>query len=273
MNTNKNANKVFFILLVISITLIVLRLTPTIQAIKQIAYSVLVPDIEISSNVFSKTGSFLLNLSNIIKVNQENVELKNDNLKLTQELKNSQIILEENLRLKNLLNIKETKILKPVFASIIVREPTQWYQLVIIDKGSDDGIELDDSVVAVLSNGQICVFGRIAEIYESTAKVALVTNPLFSLPVQIKNPNIDCICEGSDSQYLKLSFIPQSAKLNLNDQIVTSALSNVFEKGISVGTIVDISKTSYGDYQEVLVEPYCQTESIYEVAVLVKKEK
>ena len=33
----------------------------------------------------------------------------------------------------------------------------------------------------------------------------------------------------------------------------------------------DITKTNYGQYQEVIVEPYTQKESIYEVAVLVKK--
>ena len=239
MNTNKNANRVFCILLVISIILIVLRLTPTIQAIKQLAYSVLVPNVKISSSLFSKTGNFLFNLSNIIKVNQE--------------------------------NIKENNNLKPIFANVIVREPTQWYKLVIIDKGSQDGIELDNSVVAVLSNGQTCVFGRIVEVYNSTSKVALVTNPLFSLPVQIKDSNIDCVCDGYDNQYLKLSFIPQSAKLKLKDKIVTSPLSNIFEKGINVGIIVDIVKNHYGDYQEVIVEPYTQTQSIYEVAVLVKK--
>ena len=271
MNTNKNANRVFFILLVISIILIVLRLTPTIQAIKQLAYSILVPDIKISSNLFSKTGNFLFNLSNIIKVNQENVELKNTNVQLIQQLSNSQTILEENIRLKNLLNIKESKSLKPVFANVIVREPTQWYKLVIIDKGSQDGIELDNPVISVLANGQTCVFGRIVEIYPSTSKVALLTNPLFSLPVHIKEANVDCVCDGYDSQYLKLSFIPQSAKINLKDKVVTSLLSDVFEKGINVGTIIDIVKNNYGDYQEVIVEPYMQTQAIYEVAVLVKK--
>ena len=271
MNENKNANRVFFILLVISIILIVLRLTSTILAIKQLAYSILIPDIKISSTLFSKTGNFLLNLSNIIKVNQENIELKNTNFQLMQQLSNSEIISEENIRLKNLLNIKESKSLKPIFANVIVREPTQWYKLVIIDKGSQDGIELDNSVVAVLSNGQTCVFGRIVEVYSSTSKVALVTSPLFSLPVQIKDSNVDCVCDGYDEQYLKLSFIPQSAKLNLNDKIVTSPLSNVFEKGINVGFIVDIVKNNYGDYQEVIVEPYTQTQAVYEVAVLVKK--
>ena len=270
-NTNKNDNKVFCVLLVISIILIVLRLTPTIQAIKQLAYSILVPDIKISSNLFSKTGDFLFNLSNIIKVNQENIELRNEKFELTQKLENSQIILEENVRLKNLLNIKETRTIVPVFANVIVREPTQWYKFVIIDRGIQDGIEIDAPVVAVLSNGQTCVFGRVTEVYSSTAKVALPTNPLFSLPVQVKDLKVDCVCDGCDSQYLELSFIPQSANIKLNDQIVTSSLSNVFEKGINVGKIIDISKTNFGEYQEVLVEPYFQTQSLYEVAVLVKK--
>ena len=271
MSTNKNTNKVFFLLLIISIVLIALRLTPTVQVLKQLVYSVLVPDIKISSNLFSKTGSLLLNLSDILKVYQENSELKNENFRLMQGLTDSQLVLEENIRLKNLLNIKETKNSKPVFANIIVREPTQWYKFVIIDKGSDDGIEIDNPVVAILSNGRTCVFGRTTEVYSSTSKVALITNPLFSLPVQIKNLKIDCVCDGCDSQYLKLSFIPKSANLNINDQIVTSYLSTVFENGIDVGMIVDIEKTNYGEYQEVTVEPYTQKHSVYEVAVLVKK--
>ena len=57
----------------------------------------------------------------------------------------------------------------------------------------------------------------------------------------------------------------------MNDKRVTSPLSNVFEKGINVGFIVDIVKNNYGDYQEVIVEPYTQTQAVYEVAVLVKK--
>lgn len=271
MAKNNNTNKVFLILLVVSIVLIVLRLTPTVQAIKQLAYFILVPDIKISSSLFSKTGGFLLNLSNIINVNQENKELKNQNVTLIQQLADFQIVQEENVRLKNLLNIKETKFTQTVFANVIVREPTQWYKFVIIDKGSQNEIELDSPVIAVLSNGETCVFGRIVEVHSSTAKVALITNPLFSLPVQITNLKVDCICEGSDSQYLKLSFIPQSINLNLNDKIVTSSLSNVFEKGINVGTIADITRTSYGEYQEVLVRPYSQTQSIYEVVVLVQK--
>ncbi len=269
--SNRNADKVFILLVAVSVLFISLRLTPTILAVKQIAYSVLVPNLQLSSDLFTKTSGFILNLSNIIKVNQENVSLKNEIFELTQKLSDYQSVLDDNSRLKQLLSLRETKTVKPVFANIIIREPSQWYQWVIINKGSSDGIEINAPVIAVLLNGDICVFGRIFEVYETTAKVALLTNSLISVPVQIRNVNIDCIAEGYNSHYLKLTYVPQTVEINNGEQIVTSPLSGVFDKGINVGRITDVIKTSYGQYQDILVEPYSQTQSIYEIAVLLKK--
>ena len=269
--SNKSANKVFIFLVAISILFISLRLTPTILAIKQLAYSVLVPNLQISSDIFTKAGGFVLNLSNIIKVNQENISLRNEIFELTQKLSDYQSVLDDNMRLRQLLKIQETKHAKPVFANIIIREPSQWYQWVIINKGSIDGIEKNAPVIAVLLNGDICAFGRIFEVYGTTAKVALLTNSLISVPVQIKNADIDCIAEGFNSHYLKLSYVPQTSNIKPGEQIVTSPLSDVFEKGIKVGKITDVVKTNYGQYQDIIVEPYSQTQSIYEIAVLLEK--
>lgn len=269
--SNKGANKVFVLLMAISILFISLRLTPTILAIKQLAYSVLVPNLQISSDIFTKAGGFILNLSNIIKVNQENISLRNEIFELTQKLSDYQSVLDDNMRLRQLLKIQETKNVRPVFANIIIREPSQWYQWVIINKGSTDGIEKNAPVIAVLLNGDICVFGRIFEVYETTAKVALLTNSLISVPVQIKNVDVDCIAEGFNSHYLKLSYVPQTSNIKAGEQIVTSPLSDVFERGIKVGKITDVVKTDYGQYQDIIVEPYSQTQSIYEIAVLLEK--
>lgn len=270
-NTKKKANKVFIILLAVSITLISLRLTTTIQAVKQLAYAIIIPNVKISSYSFSKTGKFLSNIANMLKIYQENIELKNANFELEQQLIDYKVVLEDNIRLRNLFNIKQNKNFKTIFANVIVREPTQWYQFSIIDKGINDEIEIGAPVFAILANKQICVFGRVVETYSSTSKVALITNPLFSIPVQVVKTNIDCICDGYNDKYLKLSFIPQSINLHLNDDLVTSKLS-IFDRGIKVGKIINISRTSFGEYQEVLVEPYCQKESIYEVGILIKNK-
>ncbi len=270
-NTNKTANRVFIVLLLISVTLISLRLTTTVQVMKRLAYSLIVPNVKFSSHLFTKTGKGLSIVANMIQIYQENIELKKEKLMLEQQLVDYKVVLEENTRLRNLLDIKQNKNFKAVFANVIVRDTAQWYQFVIIDKGSDDGIEKGAPVFAVLSDKQICVFGRVLEAYFTTSKVALITNSFFSVSVQLAKSNIDCICDGDNDKYLKLFFIPQSVQLQLNDELVTSKLS-IFDRGINVGKIISFSKTTSGEYQDVLVEPYCQSESVYEVGVLIKNK-
>ncbi len=268
--TNSNTNKVFIMLILLSVFFISLRLTPTVQTIKQLTYYILMPSLQLSSETFTKAGGFINKIFNIVKINRENNYLRNEIFELNKKLSDYQLVLEDNIRLRNLLKVQEKKEFKPVFANIIIREPSQWYQWVIINKGSSDGIERNFPVIAVLPNGDTCVFGRIFEVYKKTAKVALITNSLFSVPVRIKKDDVDCIVEGFNEQYLKLNFVPDNLKLNINDEIVTSHLSDVFERGIKVGRIIDIVKNDYGQYQDIIIEPYSLTKSTYEVAVLKK---
>lgn len=271
--TNKNANKVFIVLVLLSVFFIVLRLTPAVQTVKQLAYYILMPGLQVSSETFTKTGGFVLKVFNIVKINRENEYLRNEVFELNRKLSDYQHVLDDNTRLKNILKIQENKSFSPVFADIIIREPSQWYQWVIINKGYSDGVEKNCPVVAVLLNGDMCVFGRTFEVYQNTTKVALITNSLFSVPVQIKKNNIDCIVDGFNEQYLKLNFVPDNLNLDKGDEIITSPLSDVFERGIKVGKITDIIKNDYEQYQDIIVEPYSQTESIYEIAVLTTLDK
>lgn len=270
---NKNTNKFFLILVCLSLILITARLTPTIQIVKQLAYSILVPNLKIASNSFKGTGNLVFNISNIIRVNQENLKLNGRILELSEQLRDYQALLNDNTRLNLLLNLSPKKELTPIFANVIIREPSQWYQWIIINKGLKDGIRPDLAVVSVLNDGQICAFGRIAEVYNSTSKVALITNSLSSIPVQIKDSTTDCLIDGYNSQYMKLNYIPQTVKVNINDEIVTSPISSVFDRGIKIGRIIKIVKNYSGGYSNVTVIPYYQNQRIYEVAVLLPKKE
>ena len=79
MSTNKEevnykkATKILFILVLISLTLIFMHLTPTIKAIKYLALSVISPSLEFTSNTFTATDSLIHNISNIVNVNKENI--------------------------------------------------------------------------------------------------------------------------------------------------------------------------------------------------------
>lgn len=271
--SHKHANRLFWVLIFVSLLLISARLTPTIQAMKYLAYSILSPTLKLTSDSFTGTNNLIFNIINIIKVNQENIKLKKQLLDLSDQVKDYQSLIDDNIRLRQLLNLPQKNHSTTIFANVIIREPSQWYQWMIINKGSEDGVKKDSPVIAIVNGSQYCAFGRIIEIYKSTSKVALLTNSLSSIPVQIKNSQIDCLADGYNSQYLKLNYIPQSVNLNVGDEIITSQLNSSFDKGIDIGKIIKISKTNSGEYSDVSVMPYSQMERVYEVVVLVPNEE
>ncbi|MFA7074891.1 MAG: rod shape-determining protein MreC [Endomicrobiaceae bacterium] len=275
-NTNnksdRHANRLFWVLVFISVLMISARLTPTVQAVKYLAYSILSPTIKFTSDSFTGTNNLIFNIINIIKVNQENIKLKQQILDLSDKLKDYQSLIDDNVRLRQLLDFPQKKDSTTIFANVIIREPSQWFQWMIINKGSKDGIKKDSPVIAIVNNSRYCALGRIVEVFKSTSKVALLTNSLSSIPVQIKNSQIDCLADGYNSQYLKLNYIPQSVDLKTGDEIITSQLNSSFDKGIDIGKIIKISKTNAGEYSDVSVMPYSQTERVYEVVVLVPNE-
>ncbi|MDD5021083.1 MAG: rod shape-determining protein MreC [Endomicrobiaceae bacterium] len=270
---NKDTNKVFFVLILLSLLFIFARISQPVSILRNLTYHFLMPSTQFTSDSFSSSNKFITNISNIFHIYQENIKLHQQIVLLTEQLRDYQSVTEENIKLKNLLSIPIPKKTELLFANIIIREPSQWYKWLIISKGQIDGIKKDMSVVTIMKDNKICVIGKTAEVYDTTTKIALITNSLFAVPVQIKNSDIDCLIEGTDSEYLKLMHVPQSSKLNINDEIVTGPLSSVFSQDIPVGQIAEITKTPYGDYAEILVLPYIQKQRIHEVAVIIPKEE
>lgn len=270
---NKDTNKVFFVLILISLLFIFAKISQPVIILRDISYRFLMPSMQFSAHSFSASNRFISNISNIFNIYQENIKLREEIILLSEDLRDYQSIYEENLHLKNLLTLPVQKKTKLLFANIIIREPSQWHKWLIINKGQHEGIKKDMPVITIMENNRICIIGKTVEIYDSTSKIALITNSLFAVPVQIINSQTDCLLEGTDSQYLKLTHVPQSAQLNIGDEIITGPLSSVFNKDIPVGKIMEINKTPYGDYSEVLVLPYIQKQRIHTVAVIMPKEE
>ncbi len=270
---NKDTNKVFVILVILSFVFIFARLSQPVSSVRTLIYHFIIPGINITSHSFSSSNRILSNISGFFTINDENTKFKEELVLLTEQLRDYQSVYNENIQLKNLLNLPVPVKTKLLFANIIARDPSQWYKWIIINKGLKDGITKDMPAVTVMSNNEICILGKTIDVYESSSKIALITNSLFAVPVQIKNSQTDCLLEGADSQYLKLTHVPNSVQLNINDEIVTSPLSSVFTKDIPVGKITEITKTPYDDYSEILVQPYMQDQRIYEVAVIMRKEE
>jgi rod shape-determining protein MreC len=262
-------NIIFAILLTFSFVLIIGRATPYVSIIKDIVYYIAYPNIEVANKILHTPGRFADNIKSVVFLHQQNLIYKQKNQELEDKIRNCNIISKEYDNLSKLLNLEKIKNTKSIFARILAREPCEWYQWLIIDKGNNADIKKDLPVVIFnKSKNTLCVMGKILEVYKSSAKVALITNSICELPVEIKNKGVNCIAGGFDSNLLKIIYIPLDSDIKPGDEIVVSGLSSVFPKGIPVGVIREVMEGTYIDFKTATAEVYFESDVIYDAVVL-----
>lgn len=119
---------------------------------------------------------------------------------------------EENDELRNLLSSNDSK---RIGASAIGRPTNLPYDVLVIDRGSNDGI-IKNAPVFI---GKDQVIGFVAEAYSHTAVVTLITTPGFESTVYIYGPNIYTTAIGAGGGSLRVS-VPQGITLELGNVVV-----------------------------------------------------
>jgi rod shape-determining protein MreC len=230
------------------------------------------PNFDISNYIFRSFENLSDNIKAVVYLRQENIIYKRKNQELVDKLNNYSVISQEYENLLKLLKLTKTKDNVSIFAKISAREPSEWYQWMIIDKGKNDGLYNELPVAMFNKNyNTLCAVGRIIETYKTSSKVALITNSISMLPVEVKDKGIKCLAEGFGSNLLKITYIALEADIKSGDKIVVSELSSVFQKGMLVGTVKDVIKESSTDFKTAIAEVFFETNTIYDAIILIPR--
>jgi rod shape-determining protein MreC len=241
---SRHNNIVFVVLLLIGLSFIIVgKFSDSINFVKNFVYYIAYPNLRAANDICRCNGDFYDNIKAMIYLRQENIALKQKNQELIDKLHNYDAMSLEYENLSKLLKIEKINNTTSVFAKISARDPCAWYQWLIIDKGENDGL-YNDLPVAMFNkdNNTLRVMGKIIETHKTSSKVRLITNSVYTLPVEIKDKGINCLAEGLGSNLLKITYIPKDADIKQGDEVVVSQLSSVFQKGMPVGVIKDVIK-------------------------------
>lgn len=183
---------------------------------------------EIKSN--NRFGSIIRD----IIFNTKMVDNKNQlTFLLNKELK------EENKELKDLLDINHSlNDFKIINATIIERNNTYWLNELTIDKGSSDDIY--NNQIVITKDGMI---GKVIDTGIETSKIKLITS--FDAPISVTINSINKVLQ-IDNYSLFIKDINNNDNIKVGDKVITSGLSDIFPKGILIGTIKEINKRSDG---------------------------
>lgn len=265
-----------FILTILCVVMMVVTMTTSVisEPLSYVAGAVVVPFQEGISNV----GSFLSDkagiLQEISKLSKENEELKQQVIELT----NENIALQEGrfelASLRDLYKLDQLyQSYDKVGARIISKDSGNWYHSFVIDKGSDDGIEVNMNVIA--GTGLV---GRVTAVGSGWAKVESIINDKVSVSGTVLSTSDNIIMTGNLETYedslIEFSKLADTKNaVVVGDEIVTSNISDYYLPGILVGYISKIDQDSNNLTKSGFVTPAVDFTHLSEVLVILQNKQ
>lgn len=205
---------------------------------RDLARSVVAAPVIAFDNSVRKVKSFFSLIGSITDLSKENSELKQQNNELRSQLSSLATLRNENEMLRKDLDFSKTRTdLKLVPATILNYSPAGTFQALTLNKGSNDGIMLEQAVV---SNGYL--IGKIKKVSNATSEVWLLSNRNLLTPVLLTEGRTSGILKGG-IRGLVVDTIPVDSAVKAGDLVVTSSMEGLYPAGIAVGTVEEIIST------------------------------
>ncbi|GAA5232692.1 rod shape-determining protein MreC [Verticiella sediminum] len=161
-------------------------------------------------------------------------------------------LLEENAQLRRLLGAAQQAPADPaVLVELLYESRTQVEQRLIINKGEFAGIKAGNPLID--QNG---VVGQVVRAGSVTSEVALLTDRVVSVPVQVLRNGVRAIAfPAATPGKLELRYVPVDADILVDDLLVTSGLGGWFPAGLPVARVEEVAHDPVTGYARVVAQP------------------
>ncbi len=220
-----------------------------------------------------RLGEWLSNRSeeftDVKRLLAENEELKNEITKLTEE---NAILSQERYELNSLRSLfelsNEYDSYNKVGARIIAKDSGNWFSSFIIDKGTNDGLEVDMNVI---SGGGLV--GSITGIGPNWARVKAIVSDKNFVSGQVLSTGETLFVEGDlellNSNIISFSMLEdENDAVVVGDKVVTSKISDKYLPGILIGFIQYIENDNNNLTKSGYITPAVDFEHMSEVLVI-----
>ncbi|AOV07608.1 rod shape-determining protein MreC [Sporosarcina ureilytica] len=217
--------------------------------------------------IFSKPTHFITgvigNVDGILNTYEENKILKerlNEYASVQAELTEVRI---ENKELREIIGKQEDlNAYQPIHATVISRNPDQWEEKIILDKGSKHGVKQNMAVIT--SRGLIGKVVVVTDFY-STVELLSTENRNFRVSAVIRSKEADDqsafgLIEGFDRERGELIMrrIDTDYEIQIGEKVISSGLGGIFPKGLPIGEVTEVSTDDYGLTKMVYIRPAAQ---------------
>ena len=220
----------------------------------------------------NKVGKFISDKTDLLtskeKLLEQNKQLKE---KIDALNYDNKILASENSNLDNYRELYKLDQQYPdypkVVATVIGRDGNNWFNLFTIDKGRDDGVDVDMNVIA--GNGLV---GIVSEAGRHYAKVRSIIDDKSNVSAMFEKTGETCNVKGNMKSiykgFIDITMISNNAEAKDGDSVVTSRISDKFLPGLLVGYISGIKEEIDGLSKSAQLTPAVSFDNLESVLVI-----
>ncbi len=261
-----NSTAIFFAAL--SLLLLLFPVSRVAHTIRIAASYSLYPSLHYGAKSAHYVRNVPENFVSLLKTDQENRVLKDKVRELEVRLQSASTLEAENARLSEEMKLSRSQPWSGEWARVINKTPSDWYGSFFIDKGSEDGLAVNDAVLG-FEGGRAGLAGRVFEVYPRFSKVLLLTNGAASAVCSIAPAGLEALAEGKGTWMLKLNYVPEEAKLEEGAEVLTSPGGLLFPPGVLVGRVKKVyQRESFMNFITADIEPAVNVNTLKEVFVV-----
>jgi rod shape-determining protein MreC len=230
-----------------------------------------------TSRALKPARDFVGWIGDTVDAKNENADLKHEVQRLRARVAESEVKLRDAGELKAIDALQRENYFPqstaPMTARVIARSPTVWYSSMMIDKGTSDGIRVNQPVIA--AGGLV---GKIIDVTRGSAEVRLITDGQSGVSAQVFPQGVTGVVrpEVGNPRDLLLEHVESDRRVTEGTFVITSGFTSsrtesLFPRGIPIGRVTKVDLDELDTYQRVHLKPFADLRRIEIVQVLTRR--
>ena len=197
-------------------------------------------------------------------------QLRDENERLTNENARLEAVRAENEQLTALVQLQSGLEHETVATRVISRETLETRRVVVLDKGTEDGIEEGD--VVIVQGGALA--GRVTDVGPTFAKVTLISDSTSTVVGQLAESGKSGEVVGQAGGVLIMRNIDSAVPISMDEEVFTAGIEinagirSPYPKGLVIGSVVDVQRDANDVVQTAFLAPAAELDS-FELALVI----
>ena len=200
----------------------------------------------------------------------ENAALRQQIAKMEETIRQAKADVEENAKLRELLNLTKQRRDLTDFEACMVTEHavTNWTSSLTLNKGTSLGVEAGDCVIDECGN----LVGVVSQAGTNWSTVLTLVDTDTSLGAQVFRTKDLGVAQGDFSlmgeNRLRLEYLPADRPPLAGDVVGTSGLGGYYPSGLVIGSVEEVQVDDSGAASYAILAPAADLDALTEVFVI-----